>query len=68
MDKLVNIEDIFYILMSNVTDLRLIKDLNNFRENSKGLNIKKLPLKAVKEILDTYQISNKEEIINKLKQ
>lgn len=68
MDKLVNIEDIFYILMSNVTDLRLIKDLNNFRENSKDLNIKKLPLKAVKEILDTYEISNKEEIMNKLKQ
>ncbi len=65
MDKLINIEDIYYILINNITDNRLLKDIINFKDNN-DLNIKKLPLKAVVEILDTYKIKNKEEIINKL--
>lgn len=65
MDKLIDIEDIFYILINNVTDIRLLADITNFKENN-NLNIKKLPLKAVVEILDTYEISNKDKIINKL--
>ena len=65
MDKLIDIEDIFYILINNVTDIRLLADITNFKENN-NLNIKKLPLKAVVEILDTYKISNKDKIINKL--
>lgn len=65
MDKMINIDDIFYILVSNVTDLKLLKDIINFKDNNK-LNVQKLPLKAVEEILDTYHISNKDEIISKL--
>ena len=66
MNKLINVEDIFYVLVTNITDVRLLKDIVKLQENSKYLNIKKLPLKAVYEILDTYKIEKKEEIINKL--
>lgn len=65
MDKLVNVEDIFYVLMSNVSDVRLLKDIINFKE-SNNLNIKKLPLKAVSEILENYNISDREKIIKEL--
>ena len=66
MDKLVNIEDVFYILMNNITEVTLLKDIMNFKEKSEGLNIKKLPLTTVEKLLDVYSISNKDEIISKL--
>lgn len=66
MDKLVNIEDVFYILMNNITEVTLLKDIMNFKEKSEGLNIKKLPLTTVEKLLDVYGISNKDEIISKL--
>ena len=66
MDKLVNIEDVFYILMNNITEVTLLKDIMNFKEKSEGLNIKKLPLTTVESLLEVYGISNKDEIISKL--
>ena len=63
MDKLIDINAIFYVLVSYSNNLNLIEDIINFKNNNK-LNIKKLPLKAVNEILDTYNISNKKEILD----
>lgn len=65
MDKLINIDDIFYVLINNVTDVRLLKDIVKLKR-SRDLNIERLSLKAVEEILDTYNIEDKDKIINKL--
>ena len=65
MDKLIDIDDIFYVLINNVTDVRLLKDIVKLKR-SRDLNVERLPLKAVEEILDTYNIEDKDKIINKL--
>lgn len=63
--KLINIEDVYYVLINNITDFTLLNDLIKFRDNS-NLIINELPLEAIIEILTVYNIKDKDKIIELL--
>lgn len=63
--KLINIEDVYYILINNITDFTLLNDLIKFKDNS-NLIINELPLEAIIEILTVYNIKDKDKIIELL--
>lgn len=63
--KLINIEDVYYVLINNITDFTLLNDLIKFKDNS-NLIINELPLEAIIEILTVYNIKDKDKIIELL--
>lgn len=63
--KLINIEDVYYVLINNITDFTLLTDIIKFKDNS-NLNINELPLEAIIEILTVYNIKDKDKIIELL--